>query len=124
MSRTLVLFVLLTQLLFALEFHSYDAALAMQKENGKIIMLDVVRTNCHYCADMDENVFNNEAMSRYLSERFIPVKINLDRDKLPMDIKVHFTPTFFFINKEQKIIKTIPGSWSIEDFKELTKNIK
>lgn len=108
----------------ALEFHTYKEALALQKKSGKTIMLDVIRTDCRYCIKMDKEVFADKQMSQYLSEKFIPAKINLDHEKLPLGIKTHFTPSFFFINKEQEIIKTIPGSWSSEDFKELTKNIK
>ena len=123
--KTIVLLLLLNfTTLFALEFHSYDEALKIQKQNHKIIMIDVMRTDCHYCVDMDKNVLQDPKMSQYLQEKFIPVKINLDTDKLPLGIKVNFTPTFFFVNSEKKILKTIPGSWNIEDFTDLTKNIK
>ena len=110
--------------LFALEFHGYQDALKIQKKSGKIIMIDVVRSDCHYCHKMDAKVFNDAQMSKWIEQKFIPVKLDLDFDEIPLGIKVHFTPTFFFVNKEQKIIKTIPGSWNIQDFKDLTKNIK
>ena len=110
--------------LFSLEFHSYEDALKIQKESGKIIMIDVVRSDCHYCHKMDAQVFNDVQMSKWIEQKFIPVKLDLDFDDLPLGIKVHFTPTFFFVNKEQKIVKIVPGSWNIQDFKDLTKNIK
>jgi thioredoxin-related protein len=110
--------------LYALEFYSYKETLKLQKQNGKIIMIDVVRSDCHYCKDMQKEVFDDKEMSAWLQERFIPVKFNLDFDELPLGIHVYFTPTFFFIDSDQKVIKKIPGSWSIEDFKDLTKNIK
>ena len=110
--------------LFALEFHSYEEALQLQKKNGKIIMIDVMRTDCHYCKDMQRKVFDNVAMSKWLEKRFIPVKLNLDFDELSLGIHVYFTPTFFFIDADQKVIKKIPGSWNIQDFKDLTRNIK
>jgi len=124
MIRTFFLLSALFYSLLALEFHSYDEALKLQKRTGKTIMLDVMRTDCRFCVKMDKEVFADKDMSAYLSEKFIPAKINLDKEALPLGIKTHFTPSFFFINKEQEIIKTIPGSWNIEDFKELTKNIK
>ncbi len=123
MSKLLSLLFVSISSLIALEFHSYDEALKLQKKSGKTIMIDVVRTDCHYCSDMEKNVLQNPQMIKYLEAKYIPVKINLDNEKLPLGIKVHFTPTFFFVNKEQKIVKTIPGSWSSEDFKDLTKNI-
>ena len=110
--------------LYALEFHSYDEALKLQKQNGKIIMIDVIRTNCHYCEDMQRKVFENKEMSAWLEKRFIPVQLNLDFDELPLGLHVYFTPTFFFLNKEHKIVKKMPGSWNIQDFKDLTINIK
>ncbi len=119
----LVLFLILSSL-EAVEFHSYKEALKLQEKSNKIIMIDVVRTGCHYCDDMDKAVFQNAAMSKWLEERFIAVKMNLDNEKLPMGIKVNFTPTFYFVNADKKIVKVIPGSWSIEDFKDLTKGIK
>ena len=110
--------------LFALEFHTYEEALKLQKKTGKIIMIDVVRSDCHYCKDMQKEVFDNKEMSLWLKKRFIPVKLNLDFDELPLGIHIYFTPTFFFIDADQQIIKKIPGSWNIQDFKDLTKNIK
>ncbi len=87
-------------------------------------MIDVIRTDCHYCEDMQKQVFSNTAMSNWLEKRFIPVQLNLDHDKLPLGLKVHFTPTFFFVNTKGEVVKKIPGAWNIEDFKDLTKGIK
>jgi len=110
--------------LCALDFYSFSEALELQKKSGKIIMIDVVRQNCHYCENMDKNVFDNKGMSVWIKQRFIPVKIDLDKEVLPLGLKTGFTPTFFFINKEQELVKTIPGSWNIQDFKDLVKGIK
>ncbi|MBA1432408.1 MAG: thioredoxin family protein [Epsilonproteobacteria bacterium] len=124
MNKIWIMLLLSAVSLFALEFHSYEEALKLQKKNGKIIMIDVMRTDCHYCKDMQKNVFDDKEMSMWLEKRFIPVRLNLDFDELPLGIHVYFTPTFFFIDTDQKIIKKIPGSWNIQDFKDLTKNIK
>ena len=110
--------------LWSMNFYSYEEALEMQKKNKKIIMLDAMRSDCHYCIEMEKNVFDNPEMAVWIEERFIPVKVNLDFDKLPLGLEVYFTPTFFFIDENQKILKKVPGSWNIQDFKDLTKNIK
>lgn len=110
--------------LFAMDWYSYSDAIKLQEKSSKVIMIDVVRTHCQYCIKMDKNVFHDKEMSKWLKERFIPVKINLDIDEMPLDVKVQMTPTFYFLDKNHNIIKTIPGSWSIQDFKDLTKNIK
>ena len=87
-------------------------------------MIEVVRSGCHYCEDMQEDVFEDEEMSKWLNERFIPVQINLDNEKLPLDVKVVFTPTFYFVNAKKEIVKKVPGAWNITDFKDLTRKIK
>ena len=124
MNKLLVVIILSICSLWGVEFHTYEEALKLQKKTKKIIMIDVMRTECHYCIEMEEKVFDNPKMSQWIQKRFIPVKLNLDFDELPLGLHVYFTPTFFFVDKNQKVIKKIPGSWNIKDFKDLTKNIK
>lgn len=124
MNKLILVIALSISSLLAVDFHSYEEALQMQKKSKKIIMIDVIRTGCHYCEDMDRDVFKNADMSKWIEDRFIAVKINMDSEKLPLDMKVNFTPTFFFLNEDKKILKTIQGSWNIQDFKDLTKGIK
>lgn len=125
MKKLIVLMCVLAELsLSAMDWKSYNDALVLQEKNSKIIMLDVVRTHCQYCIKMDREVFRDKDMSKWVSERFIPVKINLDENEMPLDVEVGMTPTFYFLDKEKKLLKVIPGSWNMEDFKDLTKNIK
>ncbi|UCM99341.1 thioredoxin fold domain-containing protein [Sulfurimonas sp. SWIR-19] len=124
MNKFIFLVLLSSLSLWGLEFHTYEEALKIQKKNNKIIMIDVIRSDCQYCIKMKKEVFDNPEMSAWIEERFIPVELNLDFDELPLGLHVYFTPTFFFVDKNQKIIKKIPGSWNIQDFKDLTKNIK
>jgi thioredoxin-related protein len=118
----LVAFSILT--LNATTWHTLEDAKKLQKQNSKIIMLDIGATHCRYCKKMDKNVFDNPKMSKWLNDRFIAVKYDLDNEILPYNINCKMTPTFYFISKDDKIIKTIPGSWSLEDFKDLIKEIK
>lgn len=110
--------------LYALEWKTYEEALKLQKQSNKLIMIDVVRDNCRYCTNMERDVFEDKEMSVWLESRFIPVKLNLDHDTLPLGLKVSFTPTFFFIDNANAIKKKIPGSWNIEDFQSMTKDLK
>jgi thioredoxin-related protein len=115
MKKIIVLVVLYVVKLFSVEWYGYEEA---------VKMIYVERTNCRYCINMHRDVFDDKEMSQWIEERFIPVKLNLDMDDLPLDISVSMTPSFYFVNKDQKIIKMIPGSWSGDDFKSLIKNIK
>jgi len=123
MKKVIVSLVSYVSLLFSTEFYSYEKALEIQKTNSKIIMIDVVRDNCRYCILMDK-LLEDKEFSTWISERFIPVKINVEHDNTGLNLDVKITPTFYFLDKNQKIIKMIPGSWSKEDFIDLSKNIK
>lgn len=122
--KNILLFSLLFTSLCAVEWRGYDKALALQKISKKPIMLEVVRTHCHYCEDMERDVFAKKEMKKWIESRFIPVKLNLDNTKLPLGLQVSFTPTFFFINSHAEIMKKIPGSWNQEDFCEMTQGVK
>lgn len=124
MNRFILILVFSFSSLWGVEFHSYADALEIQKTNKKIIMIKIVRDDCRYCENMQTNVCENAEMYKWLEERFILVKVNLDKNDVPLDIKVSFTPSFYFVNKDQQIVKMIPGAWSIEDFKDLTRGIK
>lgn len=106
------------------EWKSWNEARTLAKKNHKIIMLETVRDGCHYCEEMEHAVFEDPAMAALIQKRFIPVKIVINRQTVPLGIEVSMTPTFYFINGEQKVIKTVPGSWNREDFKTILGEVK
>ena len=124
MNKIIIIFLLGISSLWGANFYSYKDAVELQKQNKKIIMIKIVRNDCHYCKDMQAEVCENPEMSKWLLEHFIIVKVNLDKEDAPLGIKVSFTPSFYFVNEDKEIVKKIPGAWNIEDFKDLTKGIK
>ena len=108
----------------AITWHSFEDAQSLQKQSSKTIMLYVTASHCPYCKKMDKNVFQDSKMSKWLDDKFVAVKIDIDFDDIPLNLNPRMTPSFYFVDKDEKIVKTIPGSWSIEDFKDLTRKIK
>jgi len=123
-NRIVLALLMVVLSLSAFELKTYESALAQQKKTNKLIMIEVVREGCHYCEDMDRDVFADKEMSEWIAKRFIPIKISLNKQDLPLGLKVTFTPTFYFVDKNQKIVKKIPGAWNMEDFKSLTQKIQ
>lgn len=111
MSKIVFLILISSFTLFAFEWKTYQSAQIEQQKTNKLIMIDVVRTGCHYCTDMEKDVFEDKEMAEWIENRFIPVKMNLD-DELPLDLKVSITPTFFFIDKNEKVVKK--SAWFLE----------
>lgn len=123
--RIVVTLVAATMLLFAqgVSWRSWDAGMAEAKNTDKIVMIDAVRTGCHYCDDMEAAVFKDPQMASFIESRFVPVKVNLSNEKMPLGLKVPMTPSFFFISKEGELVKMIPGSWNREDFRSFLEGI-
>ena len=124
MTKILFFFFFSCISVYAVDWISYKEALELQKKNHKIIMIDVVKPDCRYCSNMETQVFDDLYMEEWLEERFIMVKMNLYTETLPLGIKPIVTPSFYFVNHKQEIVKNINGSWNIQDFKDLTENIK
>ncbi len=121
--RRLIVFIYFSlSSLFAIKSYTYDEAIQLQKQIKKVILIDVIHKDCRFCIKMGKN-FNDAKMSKWLEDKFIFVKIDIDNEKLPFDVEIPFTPTFLFV-KDGKIIKIIPGYWDNDDFKYLTKGIK
>ncbi len=107
----------------AVEWMSLDDGLAKAQKSHKLIMIDVVRDRCHFCVNMDKNVFDDKKISQWIHSCFIPVKLNLSHQKLPNGFKVEVTPSFLFMNEKLELIKKIQGSWDSKDFQALSKNL-
>ncbi len=124
MNKHLILIALSSLItLQAVQWQTWEEGLLKAKKSHKLLMLDVVRDNCHYCSDMDKKVFNDKEMEKWVESCFIPVKLNLSHDTLPKGIKVQVTPTFIFLTSDQKIVKTIQGSWDKKDFMDLSQKL-
>ena len=123
MNKIVIVLLLGIVSLCGVEFHTYKEALSIQKKSHKVIMVDIVRTGCHYCERMNKNVLQDPEFSKWLDKRFISAQINLDNEKLPKGMHIDFTPTFYFLDYQGKIIKKVPGSWTIQDFRDLTEKI-
>jgi len=124
MNRIILLIVLGSTALMAIEWKSFEAGLKQAKAENKIVMIDAVRTGCHYCEAMEKAVFDDANMSRYIEKNFVPVQINISNETLPLGLHVSMTPTFLFLSKNEKLIKKVRGSWNQEDFKSILNGIK
>ena len=98
---------------------NYNQAIEEAKNSNKMIMLKLTADHCKYCIKMDKEVLADKEVQSVLSQNFITVNINVDKETLPLGLKRTITPTFIFVDKEGKIVSKIPGSWNKKDFMEL-----
>jgi len=119
MKKILTVISILTSLIFA-----NSDTLQVAKKEHKIIMIELVQENCHFCKRMDEEVMTDANISNTLSKDFIVVKFDINRDKLPLGLKKEITPTFAFVKESGEIFSIIRGAWNREDFSALLRYIK
>jgi thiol-disulfide isomerase/thioredoxin len=107
-----------------------DANLLIEeaKKENKLILIEATSKNCHYCRKMNREVLNLDDVKKEISKNYIFAKVNVSEYKLPFDLHKHyknFTPTFFIIDSNKKLLQIYPGSWSKSDFLQILKeNIK
>jgi len=119
--RSLLLLLLVGVLLPAVEWQQWEAGRQAAKASGKPMLVEIMRDGCHYCSDMEEQVFNDAATGEWVESCFIPVKVNLSKGPSPLEREISMTPTFAVVAPDGQELKVIPGSWSREDFRALTK---
>lgn len=108
----------------SISYESFENALQKASKEDKIIMIKATSKHCHYCKKMDREVFIELEVVNAFQKDFIAVSIDVGNATLPLGLKSEMTPTFFFVNKDKKMIKRIPGSWNKEDFLEILKKAK
>ena len=107
-----------------LQFVDYKKALILAKRLGKIIMIEVTSPTCHYCIKMEKRTLKEPDVVALISSDFIPVRVDVSRQKLPNNLKWSMTPTFIFLDSDGNVLKTVPGAWMKDDFLTILREVK
>jgi thioredoxin-related protein len=71
---------------------------------------------------MDNEVLADAEVKKLINANFITLNINVDNEIIPLNFKQKVTPTFIFVDKNEKITSKLPGSWDKKDFIDLLNN--
>jgi len=78
-----------------------EDAFRKARESGKLILLSISASWCHWCHVMDKTSYSDEEVIRLVNEKFVPVRV--DNDKRP-DINRRYNmggwPTIAFLTSE------------------------
>lgn len=103
---------------------SYDAALASAKKEKKNVMIMLSREGCPACDYMDNIVFEDTDVEEALTKGFIPVHIDIKKEKIPSGLGFIGTPTFHFVTSSGKKLKRIDGAVKTLELIEILNSIK
>jgi len=101
-------------------FDAYDDA---HKEH-KTVMLMISQEGCPGCEYMESVVFNNKDVAKALKDDFIVIHIDKHKDSVPNGLEYFATPTFFFLDENEKVLKRLTGGENAKDFVATLKAMK
>ncbi len=125
MRKIVLLFVVLITSVFADVkyvdiFDAYDKA---QAEN-KIVMVMLSQQGCSGCEYMEEIVFNNKDVVKSLKNNFVVVHVDVYKDGIPDGLEFFATPTFYFLDADENVLKRMNGGENAKDFAKTLQSIK
>jgi len=88
----------------------YDSARKEAIEKNQPLFLDFGTEDCVHCRRMDQTTFRDPAIIKMLNERFIPLKIDANREpRLAQSLRIQAYPTFIIAGHDGKILGWIEG---------------
>jgi len=93
---------------------AYDKA---AKEN-KNVMVMLSRKGCPACKYMKDVVFKDKNFSKRFNRDLIAVHIDIHKDFMPDGLEFFATPTFYFLDANEKKLHRINGAHNSKEFAE------
>ncbi len=101
----------------------FNDGLSKAEKEKKMILVDFYADWCHWCKVMDEKTFQDDAVAKKLSERFVTVKLNAEdraqsvvykeqtytNPQLTQAFGVTGFPSLAFLDSNGDIITLVPG---------------
>jgi len=93
-----------------LEWKGYEKALELAKAQNRYILINFYADWCRYCEKMDQETFADEAVARYLTDHFVIVKVDADKETdLARSYEVNGLPTMWFLTGAGERVAPLPG---------------
>lgn len=98
----------------------WDETRRVAEASGKLIIISFYTDVCPNCKSMYATTFSDEELGQFLSENFVPVKINTVTDTLDSEYGIKWVPTTVFTDAEgNEITDTrVVGAKSVEALRE------
>ncbi len=90
--------------------NSYEAGLEKARQEGKPVVLYFWATWCKFCRQLHDEVYPDPEVNSLLTERFVLVAINIDKNKeIPPRYGVQYPPAIIFTDENGQVIERIMG---------------
>lgn len=126
--KTITMILLLTMSLNATQFnwiYTYKEGSAKALAENKPMVVYMHRPGCESCDFLEQKVFNDENLSTYVNEHYVPVLLNVSKSDVPKSLKVSASPVFHFVTaKGEKIEETQYGGKNAKTFLKILQEIE
>jgi len=108
--KKLLLVVFFSVTLFANHINwlgSYNEALQKAKNQGKPLMVLLIKNNCKICKDIVYKAFSKQDYIKDLNKKYIAVIVNFNNEDYPVELfySTDFPTLFFIDSKRETFIK-------------------
>lgn len=90
-------------------YHNFDLGLKEASHSNKKVILMLTAEHCKACSTMKETVFKDEGIISKQNNAFISIILDAQKDKIPVNIHLFGTPSFYLLNERGEIIDTRIG---------------
>ena len=102
-----------------------DEAYEIAAKENKKVMVMLSRKGCPACGYMKDIVFEDKNFINSFNKSFIAVHVDIHEDFVPQGLEYFATPTFYFLNSNEKILHRIDGAHNSKEFEqELEEEVK
>ena len=102
----------------AAEWKDYDQGMAEAKKTGRPVLIDFYTTWCRECRKMEETTFSDPAAMRVLASRFVPVRVDAEKQPaLASKYKIFGYPTFVVTDASGNAVAMKVGYMDAGQFK-------
>ena len=95
-----------------------DDAYEVAAQENKQVMVMLSREGCSACDYMKGIVFKDTKFSSRFNKGLIAVHIDIHKDFMPDGLEFFATPTFYFLDANEKKLHRINGAHNSKDFSE------
>jgi len=91
---------------------------------NKVVMVMLSRVGCPACEYMKGVVFKDKNFTQKFNQNFIAVYVDVKEDFIPEGMTYFATPTFYFVGKDDKVLKKITGAKNAKEFADALNGLK
>ncbi len=117
--KLLMMTALLMTNLFATDIAWNDTFAAAQnkaKKESKLMLVIITTEECRWCRKLEATTLSDDKIASKINTHFASVHVTRDKSAYPKNLSAKRVPMSYFLDAEGKVVHSMPGYWSSEDY--------